>query len=84
MTRRILFSFFWIAFVWGILDVRDLRSKSYAPDEQLILVGVGALNDGFYDIAEKQFSQFTRDYPNHQKGYEVCYLLAKTLFHKKK
>jgi TolA-binding protein len=84
MTRKILISFFWIALVCGILDVRDLQSKSYAPDEQLILVGIGALNDGFYDIAEKQFSQFMKDYPNHEKGYEVCYLLGKTLFHKKK
>jgi len=25
-----------------------------------------------------------KDYPNHEKRYEVCYLLGKTLFHKKK
>jgi TolA-binding protein len=84
MIKKLLFSFFWIAFLWGILDVHDLQSKNYAPDEQLILVGTGALNDGFYDIAEKQFSQFMKDYPNHEKGYQVCYLLGKTLFHKKK
>ena len=84
MTRKILYSFFWIALVWGILDVRDLQCKNYTPDQQLILVGIGALNDGFYDIAEKQFSQFMKDYPNHAKRYEVCYLLGKTLYHKKK
>ncbi|OGQ10405.1 MAG: hypothetical protein A2026_15760 [Deltaproteobacteria bacterium RBG_19FT_COMBO_46_12] len=84
MIRKLLFSFLWIAFLWGILDVHDLQSKNYTQDEQLILVGIGALNDGFYDIAEKQFSQFMKDYPNHEKGYEVCYLLGKTLFHKKK
>jgi TolA-binding protein len=84
MIRKILFSFFWIAFLWGILDVQDLQSKNYTQDEQLILVGIGALNDGFYDIAEKQFSQFMKDYPNHEKGYEVSYLLGKTLFYKKK
>lgn len=84
MIRKLLFSFFWIAFLWGILDVHDLQSKNYTQDEQLILVGTGALNDGFYDIAEKQFSQFMKDYPNHEKGYQVCYLLGKTLFHKKK
>jgi len=84
MIRKILFFFLWISFLWGILDVQDLQSKNYTLDEQLILVGIGALNDGFYDIAEKQFSQFMKDYPNHEKGYEVCYLLGKTLFHKKK
>lgn len=84
MMRKIFFAFFWIALLWGILDAQDLHCKSYAQDEQLILVGIGALNDGFYDIAEKQFSQFLKDYPNHEKGYEVCYLLAKTLFLKKK
>jgi TolA-binding protein len=84
MIRKILFSFIWIAFLWGTFDVQDLQSKNYTQDEQLILVGIGALNDGFYDIAEKQFSQFMKDYPNHEKTYEVCYLLGKTLFHKKK
>jgi TolA-binding protein len=84
MIRKIFFSFFWVAFLWGILHVQDLQSKNYSQDEQLILVGIGALNDGFYDIAEKQFSQFLKDYPNHEKGDEVCYLLAKTLFHKNK
>jgi len=84
MIRKILFSFIWIAFLWGVLYVQDLHSKNYTQDEQLILVGVGALNDGFYDIAEKQFSQFMKDYSNHEKGYEVCYLLGKTLFLKKK
>jgi TolA-binding protein len=84
MIRKILFSFIWIAFLWGVLYVQDLHSKNYTQDEQLILVGIGALNDGFYDIAEKQFSQFMKDYSNHEKGYEVCYLLGKTLFLKKK
>jgi TolA-binding protein len=84
MIRKILFSLIWIAFLWGVLHVQDLHSKNYTQDEQLILVGIGALNDGFYDIAEKQFSQFMKDYSNHEKGYEVCYLLGKTLFLKKK
>jgi TolA-binding protein len=84
MTKKIFYSFLWIALVLGIVDVQDLQSKNYTPDQQLILVGIGALNDGFYDIAEKQFSQFMKDYPNHEKRYEVCYLLGKTLYHKKK
>ena len=84
MLRKILFSFLWIAFLWGILDAQDLQSKNYTQDEQLILVGIGAFNDGFYDIAEKQFSQFMKDFPNHAKEYKVCYLLGKTQFYKKK
>jgi len=84
MIKKILLSFFWIALLLGILEAQDLHSKNYTQDEQLILVGIGALNDGFYDIAEKQFSQFMKDYPNHEKGYKVCYLLGKTLFLKKK
>jgi len=84
MIKKILLSFFWIALLLGILGAQDLHSKNYTQDQQLILVGIGALNDGFYDIAEKQFSQFMKDYPNHEKGYEVCYLLGKTLFLKKK
>jgi TolA-binding protein len=84
MMRKILLSFFWIILSLGILGAQDLHSKNYAPDEQLMIVGIGALRDGFYDIAEKQFSQFLKDYRNHEKGYEVCYLLGKTLFLKKK
>ena len=84
MIKKILFSFFWIVLLLGVLGAQDVRSKNYAQDQQLILVGIGALNDGFYDVAEKQFSQFMKDYPNHQKETEVCYLLGKTLFFKKK
>ena len=79
MTKKILYSFLWIALLWGILDVRDLQSKNYAPDEQLILVGIGALNDGFYDIAEKQFSNFVKTYPRHDKVFDIYYLLGRTL-----
>lgn len=59
-------------------------AKSYNEDEQLIVVGIGAFNDGFYDIAERQFSQLIRNYPSHEKVYDVCYLLGKTLLIKGK
>jgi TolA-binding protein len=58
--------------------------KTLSEDEKLILVGAGAFNDGFYDIAEKQFSQLLRDYPDHSKRYDVCYLLGKTLYSRDK
>ena len=83
MITKIL-SFFCITLLLGILGVQDLHSKNYTQAEQLVLVGTGALSDGFYDIAEKQFSQFIKDYSNHEKRYKVCYLLGKTLFFKKK
>ncbi|MGQ9509564.1 MAG: tetratricopeptide repeat protein, partial [Thermodesulfobacteriota bacterium] len=47
-------------------------------DEKLLLVGTGAFKDGFYDIAEKEFSQFIKEYPSHPNIYEVYYLLGKT------
>ena len=84
MKSRNLFYFFLIYISLGIFHAQDLHSKNFTQDEQLILVGIGALNDGFYDIAEKQFSQFVKDYPNHGKVYEVCYLLGKTYLFKNK
>ena len=68
----------------GIFFVQDLYSKNISEEDQLILVGIGAYKDGFYDIAEKQFLQFIRDYPNHGKVYDICYLLGKTLLNKGK
>jgi TolA-binding protein len=84
MKSKNLFYFFLICVSLGIFHAQDLHSKNFTQDEQLILVGIGALNDGFYDIAEKQFSQFLKDYPNHGKLYEVCYLLGKTYLFKNK
>lgn len=53
-------------------------------DEKLIRVGTGAFNDGFYDIAEKQFSQFVQDFPDHPKLHEIAYLLGKTFYYREK
>jgi cellulose synthase operon protein C len=66
------------------LFAHPVCSKNISEEEQLILVGIGAYSDGFYDIAEKQFSQFIKDFPNHGKIYDVCYLLGRTLLNQKK
>ena len=77
--------YFIISILTGIILSADhVYSKNISEEDQLILVGIGAYSDGFYDIAEKQFSQFIKDYPNHGKIYDVCYLLGKTLLNQKK
>jgi len=63
-----------------IYSPRKIDSKNLSDEDQLILVGLGAFNDGFYDISEKQFSTFIKDYPAHGKVYDICYLLGKILF----
>lgn len=62
----------------------NLFSRPLDEDEKLIRVGTGAFTDGFYDIAEKQFSQFLKDYPDHAKFYDICYLLGKTFYNRDK
>ena len=57
-----------------------VHSKEFSEDEQLIQVGIGAFKDGFYDIAEKQFSNFIEIYPKHDKIFDIYYLLGRTLF----
>ncbi|NWF91981.1 MAG: tetratricopeptide repeat protein [Syntrophaceae bacterium] len=70
--------------VFGILAPPKMYSKGITEEEKLLRVGIGAYHDGFYDISEKQFSQFIRDYPNHKKVWDVSYLLGKTLMNKRK
>jgi len=81
--KTILYTLFAVL-ICGIFSVREMYSKSMSEEDQLLLVGIGAYHDGFLDIAEKQFSQFIKDYPNHGKIYDVCYLLGKTLLNKAK
>jgi len=80
ITIYLLFTFLF----FGVLPDQDIYPKNLSEEEQLIRVGTGAYNDGFYDIAEKQFSPFIRDYPNHGKVFDVCYLLGKSLIMKGK
>ncbi len=59
-------------------------ARNLREDEQLIRVGLGAFRDGFYDIAEKQFTNLVSTYPKHDKVFDIYYLLARTLFTKGK
>jgi TolA-binding protein len=84
MKKRIASYLCFMLLICGIFLAQGVHSKNFSQEEQLILVGIGAFNDGFYDIAEKQFSLFIRDYSNHAKVYDICYLLGKTLLLKGK
>src|SRR4030042_1459737 len=79
MKKKILFYFVFIFLILCFFFIRDGYSKTVKEDEQLIRVGVGAFKDGFYDIAEKQFTTFTHIYPKHDKVFNICYLLGRTL-----
>jgi TolA-binding protein len=79
MVKKIIFYIFIIFFLTGGFFIQDLHSKNINKEDQLILVGTGAYKDGFYDIAEKQFDQFIKEYPNHKKVYNVYYLSGKNL-----
>jgi TolA-binding protein len=79
MIKKITYYAFIIFFIGGVFFIQDLYSKNISKEDQLILVGTGAYKDGFYDIAEKQFDQFIKEYPNHGKVYNVYYLSAKNL-----
>lgn len=84
MKKKLVSYTFLSALIWGILFVPDIHSTNLTQEEQLIRVGIGAFNDGFYDIAEKQFSKFLKDYSNHLKVNDISYLLGKTLLFKGK
>lgn len=81
----ILLIYTFLAFFFiNVFSFQACFARPHGEDEALIRVGTGAFNDGFFDIAEKQFSQFLREFPEHPKLYDVCYLLAKTLYHKER
>lgn len=84
MKKKAILFFLSTTLFLGTLSIQDVHSKHYSEDEKLILVGIGAFNDGLYDIAEKQFLRFIRDYPKHEKVYDIYYLLGKTLLFNKK
>ena len=79
MTKRIILYSFFAFLISGILSRQDVLSRNLGEEEELMLVGIGAFKDGFYDIAERQFGNFVRDYAGHEKIYDICYLLGKTL-----
>ena len=80
MKAKIVLGFIFIGFVCGVLFVPESRCKNTGDDEQLTWVGIGAFKDGFYDIAEKQFTSFVNTYPKHHKVFDIYYLLGRTLF----
>ena len=84
MKKRIVFCLIFIISILEIYSAENANSRNLSEEEQLILVGTGGFNDGFYDIAEKEFEIFVKDYANHARIYDICYLLGKTLFIKGK
>ena len=79
MARKIFLCLFFIFFICTCLVVQETHSKAYSEDDQLMRVGAGAFKDRLYDIAEKQFSNFIKLYPKHEKVFEIYYLLGRTL-----
>jgi len=79
MKRKIVFCLFLSVVVWGFFLIPESHSKSLNEDEQLIWVGTGAFKDGFYDIAERQFTTFISNYPKHARVFDIYYLLGRTL-----
>ena len=84
MKKKIIFCLIFIFFIYCFFFIQESQSKNFSEDEQLIWVGTGAFKDGFYDIAEKTFSNFIKIYPKHDKVLDIYYLLGRTLFIKGK
>ncbi|MCJ7664050.1 MAG: outer membrane protein assembly factor BamD, partial [Desulfobacterales bacterium] len=66
-----------------IVILAPLPSSGSSPQE-LLLVGIGAFTEGFYQVAEAQFRSFLRTYPHHIHVQQVMYLLGKALYEQKK
>jgi TolA-binding protein len=79
MKKTKIFCFVLLFLTSGLFFIQDGYSKTIKEEQQLIRVGIGAFKDGFYDIAEKQFSTFINNYPKHDKVFDVSYLLGRTL-----
>jgi TolA-binding protein len=60
-----------------------LPSFGSTPQE-LLQVGTGAFNDGFYQVAEAQLREFLQTYPQDPKIAKVTYLLGKALYEQEK
>ena len=84
MKKKIIICLIFIFFIYCFFFIQKSQSKNFSEDEQLIWVGTGAFKDGFYDIAEKTFSNFIKIYPKHDKVLDIYYLLGRTLFIKGK
>ena len=78
MRKKKAVSIILMVLVVGFFFGQESQAKIFSEDEQLIRVGAGAFRDGFYDIAEKQFSNFIKIYPRHDKVLDIYYLLGRT------
>lgn len=78
MKAKTFVSFFFALSLLALFFPRELGAKNSTEEEKILKVGIGAFRDGFDQIAEKQFSQFLTDYPNHPRSQEIRYLLGKT------
>lgn len=77
--KKIIIYILFIVISSGFLFLQSVDSRGLSEDEQMLWVGIGAFKDGFYDIAEKQFSNFIKTYPKHDKIYDIHYLLGRIL-----
>jgi TolA-binding protein len=84
MKIKIIFYLAVAILIWRVFLPLESHSINISEEVQLIRVGTGAFKDGLYDIAEKQFSQFIKYYPKHDKVFDIYYLLGRTLFIKGK
>jgi TolA-binding protein len=80
MRDRLLIFSIVLLLTLGSLGTSITFSKDAADADPLILVGVGAFRDGFYDIAENHLAGFVKDFPTHRRVHEACYLLGKTYY----
>jgi len=81
---KILCYFIVLFFLWSSFLLGEGQAKPTSEEDQLIQVGTGAFKDGFYDIAEKQFSTFIKHYSKHDRVFDIYYLLGRTLILKGK
>jgi len=84
MCSKKFILFFLVILLLSLISYSYLYSKNLTDDEQFIKAGIGAYRDGLFEISEKQFEIFLKEYPNHPKIFEVSYLLGKSLFNKGK
>jgi TolA-binding protein len=80
-TRSLLSNISLIVLCFVLLS--PLPSFGSSPQE-LLHMGTGAFNDGFYQVAEAQFREFLQEYPLHSHIPGVMYLLGKALYEQKK
>ena len=83
-ARVLLLLLFLILIYQSFYISNSYTSETFREDEQMIRVGVGAYQDGFHDIAERQLSLFLQSFPNHVKVYDVLYLLGRIHFQKER